>query len=63
MLPTLGKDKQGPVAKALVAGLRDITIPRSAALAAFRLRLLPRYVALTQQAFPGLDRLPVPVRI
>ena len=63
LLPTVGKDKKGPVAKALVVGLRDLTIPQPAAMTAFRNRLLPRYVTLTQRAFPGVDRLPVPVRI
>jgi hypothetical protein len=40
-----------------LAGLHDIVVPWDAAVAVFRARTLPRYVALTSATFPGAERL------
>lgn len=52
----LGKKRQP--AKALIPGVRDISIPWTAASAVFFALTVPRYYRDTAAAFPGLEKLP-----
>jgi len=49
---------QGVRAKARAAEVRDIVIPWEQALEVFKRRTIPRYVAQTRAAFPGVGALP-----
>ena len=49
----------GAAAKPLIAGLKDISIPWSAASAVFFAIDVPKYYRQTQQAFPGVESLPL----
>lgn len=48
----------GDKAKAVAPGLADITIGKDVALKVFLVRTVPRFLAQTETAFPGLDKLP-----
>lgn len=48
----------GPDARALVAGLADISIPWGVAEKQFRQRLLPEWLETTRLLFPGAEQLP-----
>lgn len=52
---------RGPIAAALVPSLRDIRVPRSAALAVFSTATLPKWEGITRKTFPGLELLPAAV--
>jgi hypothetical protein len=41
-------------AKAALVRVKDITVPWETAVAVYRLRTVPRFAAMTQQAYPGL---------
>src|SRR5690348_9630387 len=49
----------GVAAKPLAAGLKDISIPWSAASAVFFAIDVPKYYRQTQKAFPGVENLPL----
>ena len=48
----------GTAAKALVAGVQDITVPWAAASAVYFTLQVPRFLRTAQRVFPGLDKLP-----
>lgn len=50
--------KKGQRAKALLAQVRDVTVPWTAAKAVFLTRTVPDYYAKTAKVFPGLEKLP-----
>ena len=50
--------KTGRAARSLAPLYRDIKVSRQAAAEVFIARSLPRYMELTERAFPGVDRLP-----
>lgn len=60
---SLGKDKIGAVARALLPGVKSIVIPKSISVAVLKSSLIPRYYEKTKTAFPGVTFLPDPVQI
>ncbi len=48
---------KGPTAEAVLAALKDVQVPWSAAIAVFENVTVPKFYALAQKAFPGFDAL------
>ena len=49
---------KGEAAKALIAGLKSVTVPLEAAREVFYVRTLPRYANDTRGIYPGIEQLP-----
>lgn len=50
--------KTGATARAVLARVRDIRVPWEAALKVYETRTVPRFARMTEQAYPGVTRLP-----
>lgn len=50
--------KRGDAARVASLGLRDIAIPKDAAMQVFRDNSVPQYIAKARRAFPGMEQLP-----